>query len=388
MRACFIGYAVQAIIINFAPLLFITFQNTYGIPLEKITVLITVAFVFQLLIDLLSVLFVDKIGYRISAVCAHILCALGLIFMTFLPSLFNDAFVGLLISVMVYAVGGGLIEVVISPIVESCPNDNKEKAMSLLHSFYCWGSVCVILVSTVFFSSFGTSNWKYLTLFWSLIPIINSVIFLKVPIGKLIKDGGERLKLSELFKTRGFVLFLILMFCAGACEISITQWASAYSEKAAGIPKTLGDVFGPMLFALVMGFARLTFGKTERKLNLKNVMFVSALLCLASYLLISLSSSHVLMYFGFALCGLSVAILWPGTFSLASASITRGGTAMFALLAFAGDIGCTLGPSFVGLISGVFSDNLRIGVLCATIFPVLLIFSLVVARRAVKNEGH
>lgn len=388
MYASFTGYIVQAIINNFVPLLFLTFQSSYNIPISKITFLVTFNFGLQLIIDALSAGFIDKIGYRISIVAAHIFSALGLILLTILPEVFNDPFIGLMIAVMVYAVGGGLIEVLISPIVEACPTDNKESAMSLLHSFYCWGHVGVVLISTIFFAVFGLSNWKILSLFWAVIPIINTLVFLKVPITHLIEDGEKGLTITQLFSKKFFYIMILLMICAGASEQAVSQWASAFTETGLNISKTLGDLCGPMLFAITMGISRMLYGKYGEKIKLEKAMLCSGILCLISYLIISLSPWPILSIIGCALCGFSVGILWPGTFSLASSEIKGGGTAMFALLALAGDIGCSAGPTVVGRISGMFSSNLKIGILYASIFPILLIAAIIINiffKRSAKN---
>jgi fucose permease len=379
--ACFTGYIVQAIINNFAPLLFLTFQTMYDIPLSKITLLITLNFSVQLITDLICPLFIDKIGYKISAALAHILSALGLILLAVLPSFFPDPSAGLYIAVIVYAVGGGLLEVLISPIVEASPTDNKEKAMSLLHSFYCWGHVGVVLISTLFFVLFGTRNWMYLSLFWALIPLANTFFFLKVPVNHIIAEGERGLTLKELFKTKAFWLFLVLMVCAGASEQGVSQWASVFAERGLGVSKTAGDLAGPTLFALMMGLSRLFYGKYGDKINLGRFMKLSIILCIGSYLLISLSPFPVLGFIGCALCGLSVGILWPGTFSSAAKAIKNGGTSMFAFLALAGDLGCGGGPTLVGLVSSATGGNLNTGILAGLAFPVLLLILFIAAGR-------
>lgn len=385
--ACFTGYIVQAIINNFVPLLFLTLQSTYQISLSKITFLVTVNFGLQLIIDLLSIGFVDKIGYRASALLAHIFSAAGLILLTILPDLMSDAYIGILISVMIYAIGGGLLEVLISPIVEACPTDNKEKAMSLLHSFYCWGHVSVVLLSTLFFTLFGIHNWKLLAIFWAIIPIINAISFTKVPIAPLISDDETGLKLKDLVKTKVFWVLMLLMVCAGASEQAVSQWASTFAEKGLHVSKTVGDLAGPMLFAILMGTSRAIYGKYGHKINLNRFMLFSGFTCVLSYLIISLSPYPVLGLIGCGLCGLSVGILWPGTFSIASATIRGGGTAMFAFLALAGDLGCSGGPTFVGLVSSAFSDNLKAGILGAIIFPILLILGIKVLGRMQTNKN-
>lgn len=374
--ACFIGYIVQAIINNFVPLLFVTFQLSYQIPLSKITLLITVNFIIQLAIDMLSAFFIDRLGYRISVILAHLCSALGLIFLVVLPEAFPDAYAGILISVIIYAIGGGLIEVLISPIVEACPTNNKKQAMSLLHSFYCWGHVAVVLFSTIFFSLFGIHNWRILALLWSAIPIFNTFLFAKAPIYPLLEEGESGLSLKELFHKKIFWLLFVMMLCAGASEQAVSQWASTFAEKGLHISKTIGDLAGPMAFALLMGISRFLYGKYGARINLDRCMKLSTLLCLAAYLCIGFVPNPFIGLLGCAICGFSVGILWPGTFSKASAAIKGGGTAMFALLALAGDIGCSAGPTLAGFASGILSDNLRYGILAAIIFPALLLICL------------
>ena len=371
--SCFIGYIVQAIVNNFVPLLFLTFHNTYGIPMTQITLLITFNFGLQLLIDLLSVAFVDKIGYRASMVIAHICAALGFVLLTILPDLCGNPFVGLLIAVTVYAIGGGLLEVLVSPVMEACPTDNKEKAMSMLHSFYCWGHVAVVLISTLFFRIFGIGNWKIMALLWAIVPFINMIRFTKVPIASLIEEGEKGMTLGELCKQKIFWILMLMMVCAGASEQAVSQWASTFAELGLGVSKTIGDLAGPMLFAITMGSARAFYGKYGDKIDLDKFMMGSSILCIISYLCISLVPNPVIGFAGCALCGLSVGIMWPGSFSKATASLPKGGTAMFALLALAGDVGCGGGPTIVGMVSGAMNDNLKMGILAGIIFPVLLL---------------
>lgn len=381
INACFIGYIIQAIVNNFVPLLFLTFQSSYGIPLSQITLLITVNFAIQLTVDLASVSFVDRIGYRASMLIAHGMSALGLAGLTILPRILGNAYAGLLISVVCYAIGGGLLEVLVSPVMESCPTDNKEKAMSMLHSFYCWGQVGVVLVSTLFFRLFGIGSWRILALIWAVVPIANGILFARVPIAPLIEDGEKGMTVRELFGMKQFWLLMLMMVCAGASELSVSQWASTFAEKGLGVSKTLGDLMGPMFFALLMGAARAFYGKYGEKVELDRFMTGSALLCVISYLCISLVPVPWIGLLGCGLCGLSVGIMWPGTFSKATASLKRGGTAMFALLALGGDIGCSGGPTLVGLVSGAFGDDLHKGILAGVVFPVALLICLLGMRR-------
>lgn len=386
--ACFTGYIVQAIVNNFVPLLFITFQSAYNIPLSKITLLITVNFGVQLAVDVLSAYFVDKIGYRASIILAHVCCGAGFILLMLLPDLLPDPFAGILASVVVYAVGGGLLEVLVSPIIEACPTDNKEKAMSMLHSFYCWGQTGVVLISTIFFALWGTENWKILAAVWALVPIANTIAFTKVPIYSLQEDGEKGLALKELFKNSAFWLLMVMMTCAGASELSVSQWASAFAEQGLGVSKAVGDLAGPMAFAVLMGTARLIYGKFGDKLDLERFMLFSALLCVASYLCISLVPFPVVGLVGCAVCGFSVGIMWPGTFSKAAASVKGGGTALFAMLALAGDLGCSGGPTLAGLVSGAVNDDLHIGILAAAVFPALMAVCLILGGRKNKHRKN
>lgn len=374
--ACFTGYIVQAIVNNFVPLLFLTFHTTYQIPLSKITLLVTFNFALQLTVDLLSAAFVDRIGYRASAILAHIFAAAGFILLTILPKLTSDPFVGILIAVLIYAVGGGLLEVLISPIMEACPTDNKEKAMSLLHSFYCWGQVGVVLLSTLFFRLAGIEHWKLMALFWALVPICNLLLFTKVPIAGLIAENEKGLTLKELLQNKIFWIMLLLMLCAGASEMAVSQWASTFAELGLGVSKTMGDLAGPMLFAVLMGSSRAFYGKYGERIHLEHFMVYSGILCVIGYLLTALSPIPLLSLIGCGICGLAVGIMWPGTFSLATAKIKNGGTLMFAFFALAGDVGCSLGPTIVGNVAGAAGDSLSTGILCGIVFPILLLVGL------------
>lgn len=379
--ACFTGFAIQAIVNNFVPLLFLTFHSIWGISLQKITLLVTFNFLLQLCVDALSVFIVDRIGYRPLAVAAQLFSALGLILLTVLPDLTPDPYVGLFISVAIYALGGGLLEVLMSPIVESCPTDNKEKAMSLLHSFYCWGHMGVVLISTLFFALFGVQNWRIMACIWAIVPVINAVAFMRVPIAPYFKNGETGMSLIELFKTRLFWVLMLAMLCAGASEQSVSQWASTFAESALGVSKTIGDLTGPMFFALTMGIARAIYGKFGDRIPLRKFMLISALLCVFSYLLIALTPWPALGLLGCGICGFSVGIFWPGTFSMSAASLPRGGTVLFCLLALAGDLGCSAGPTVAGFVSGALGDNLKLGILAAVVFPLAMVCTLVFRKK-------
>ncbi len=389
MAACYLGFITQAIAANFAPLLFLKFYKDYGIPLGKIALISSVFFITQLITDVLCAKFADRIGYRRCAVASEICSAAGLLGLAFLPELLSDPFVGIMASVVVYAVGSGLIEVLGSPIVEACPFENKDAVMSLLHSFYCWGSVGVILISTLFFAVFGIESWKWLACIWALIPLCNVYNFAVCPIEKLT-DDGEGMKISGLLRVPLFWLAIILMICAGASELSMAQWASAYSESALGLSKAAGDLAGPCMFAVTMGISRAVYGKYGSRMNLLKFMLGSGCLCLICYIAASLSNDPAVGLAGCIVCGFSVGIMWPGTISICSGRIPAGGTAMFALLAMAGDLGGAFGPGLVGSAAQSANDNLQRGMLVGCVFPLVLIISLLSlkgAGRGAKSQN-
>lgn len=387
LLACYLGCITQAISANFAPLLFLTFKSTYGISLEKIALIPFVFYLTQLLIDFAATKFADKIGYRTCVTASQVLSAFGLALMVILPDIFPVPFMGILISVVFYAMGSGLIEVLVSPIVEACPFENKDGMMSLLHSFYCWGAVGVISGSTLFFAVFGVENWKILTLIWALVPLVNTFNFITCPIERLL-ENGENLSIRKLLSLPLFWLMILLMICSGASEATMAQWASAFTESALGVSKTIGDLAGPCLFAVFMGISRMLYGKMSEKLDLTKTMLLCGMMCVVCYLLASLSPLPFLGLAGCALCGMAVGILWPGTISLSSQKCPKGGTAMFAFLALAGDLGATVSPAMVGSISEMAGGNLKIGLLIATIFPILSVVGLFVLNRIINKAPH
>ena len=379
--ACYLGFITQAVAANFAPLLFLKFHTDYNISLGNIAMISTSFFFTQLLVDLFCAKYVDKIGYRVCIVASEVCSAAGLVGLAFLPEIIPSPFIGIIISVILYAIGSGLIEVLGSPIVEACPFENKEATMSLLHSFYCWGHVGVVLLSTAFFWFFGISHWKILALMWAVIPIFNTFLFRSAPIYSLHEEGEQGLSLRELCTSKIFWMLMLMMTCAGASEQAVSQWASTFAETSLHISKTLGDLAGPLTFAACMGASRLLYGKYGDRIRLDLFMRGSCILCILSYLCISILPFPALNLFGCALCGFSVGIMWPGLFSTASVSIPRGGTTMFALLALAGDLGCSGGPTLAGLVSSYAGGSLKTGIFAAIIFPAVLLLGLIKSKK-------
>ena len=382
--ASYVGYITQAVVNNFAPLLFLTFAGDYGLTLDQITLITTVNFLVQLCVDLLSAKWIDRIGYRAGIIAAHALAGAGLVGMAALPRMLGNAYTGLMAAVVLYAIGGGIIEVLISPIVEACPTEKKEAAMSLLHSFYCWGHVAVVLISTAFFTVFGVESWRILACLWAAVPILNIFYFSQVPIYPIVSEQ-EKLPVRRLLGQKTFWLIVVLMVCAGAGEQAMSQWTSAFAESALGVSKTVGDLAGPCAFALLMGTARALYGKFSDRIPLKEAMLGSAVLCIGCYGLAVFAGNPVLGLLGCALCGFSVGIFWPGTFSLAAKELPSGGTAMYALLALAGDLGCSSGPTLVGLAANAMGGQLKAGLLAAVIFPIWMLLGILRVR---GKSGH
>ena len=386
LTACYLGFVTQAISANFTPLLFLTFKGTYGISLEKIALIPLTFYLTQFFVDIVAAKYADKIGYRLCVIASQVLSSAGLILLTILPGVLPDPFIGILLAVVLYAIGSGLIEVLLSPIVEACPFENKDGVMSLLHSFYCWGAVGVILGSTLFFAVFGIVHWKILTIIWALIPLYNAINFISCPIEKLSEDGSS-MSIRQLLSVPMFWMMIFLMICAGSSEATMCQWASAFTESALKVSKLVGDWVGPCLFAAFMGIARMLYGKMSEKLNLTPTMLLCGFFAAVCYLLASLSSLAILGLIGCALCGLAVGIMWPGTISLSSRKCPTGGTAMFAFLALAGDLGATVGPVTVGKVAELTGENLKNGLLAATIFPICMTLGLFFLYKHVRKKN-
>ena len=373
--ACYLGFITQAVAANFAPLLFLKFHTDYDISLGNIALISTFFFFTQLLVDLFCAKCVDKIGYRVCIVASEVCSAAGLAGLALLPEIMPSPFAGIIISVILYAIGSGLIEVLGSPIVEACPFENKEATMSLLHSFYCWGAVGTILVSTIFLMIFGIDSWKWLAVSFAIIPAINIYNFATCPIELLVEEG-QGMGIRKLFSNPMFLIAIVMMVCSGASELAMAQWASAYAESALGFSKAIGDIAGPCMFAVTMGISRVLFGKTSDKMNLNRFMIGSGILCFVCYLLASFSDNPIIGLAGCIVCGFSVGIMWPGTISISSKAFPTGGTAMFALLAMAGDLGGSIGPAIVGRVADMFGGSINVGMRIGLLFPSTLCFVL------------
>lgn len=373
--ACFIGYIVQSIVCNFAPLLFVGWSGEFGISMAELTSIVTVTFFTQIAVDLIAAKYAEKIGYKKCLVLAHFCSGAGFILLGTLPYIFENAYISILISVIIYSVGSGLLEVLVSPVVESCPSENKAATMSLLHSFFCWGTVLVIALSTVFFVIFSRENWRFLSFVWAAVALLNGLNFIFVPVIEPKEEHSKNQK--SLFSRKFFFVAALLMICSGAAELSMSQWASTFAETALNVSKTVGDLAGPMAFAVLMGLGRIIFSRLSSRIKIEHYLLASAVLCTVSYLMVGLSKNPYISLAGCGLCGLSVSAMWPGTISLSTMRISGCSTAMFGILALAGDTGCTAGPTLIGILSRLLGGDLKTGLLFGMIFPLIIIFSLV-----------
>lgn len=390
LLACYGGYLTQALVINFPPLLFLTFQRELGLTLSQVSSLIAITFVTQLSMDALASVFMKRVSYRAAAIAAHVFAVVGMIGMGVLPDILPSPYLGLCIATVLAGVGGGLTEVIISPMVEACPTEDKSGGMSLLHSFYCWGQMATVLLSTVFFFAVGIEHWRVLAALWAILPAVVAVAFCLVPVYRLEADeteGAATRSGADKWRSRTlFFLFFVLMICAGAAEQAMSQWASSFAEAALGVDKTLGDILGPCAFALMMALSRTYYGTHSDRVNLARLSTYSCILCIVSYLMAALSPWPILSLIGCGLCGLSVGILWPGTYSRASVQLNGCGVTTFALLALGGDIGCLSGPAIAGWIADAFGGELRYAFLFALLFPIVgVVVSVVLDRRARKG---
>ena len=379
--ACYIGYIVQGIINNIAPLLFVIFSDKFDISLARLSLLITINFGTQLIVDTLSIRFVDKIGYKKLAIISQAVTFIGLSCLSLLPNVLENSYVGIVIAIMLSAIGSGLTEVIISPIVESIPGEKKTAEMSLLHSFYCWGQVIVVALTTFMIKIFGNDLWYIAPAVWAIIPLFNTFNFASVPVvPNLTKE--EKTPFFKMLLSKQFILCIVIMICSGASEIAMSQWSSYFAEAGLKVSKMTGDLLGPCLFAIFMGTGRMIFGFIGEKINLKTALCCSAGFCAVCYLLTSIIDNSIISLIMCAITGLSVSIMWPATLSLAARMFSKAGGAMYSVLALSGDTGCTLGPWFISFISLKLSlDNnggeaLKSGLGFGALFPILMIIAI------------
>ncbi len=385
IRACNIAAFSQAIVCGFLPLLFVIFNRDYKIALYLVTLLTTVNFVMQLLMDFVSLFFVDRVSYRITIVTAHALVSTGFLTLGIVVPAVENTYAAILVAVVLFSAGGGIFEVLVSPIVEACPSDNKAAAMSLTHSMYGVGSVAVVLVTSLLLAVFGEKNWYYIAIFWAIIPFFNGIYFLFVPLYKIV-ENSKRIPMLDLIKRKSFLIFFLIMFCSGATEIAISQWASAFAESALGISKKVGDILGPCIFAGMLTLSRIFYSKISSRVNPTKYLLGCGICSVVFFLCAALLPFRFAAIISCGLCGFTAGVMWPATLSLAAKHYPTGGVAMFGLFALAGDIGCTLGPTTVGMVSSAANGDLRVGLLVSVIFPILLVVGVSLLLKRSKKH--
>lgn len=387
--ACYSSYMSSAVAINFPPILFIFFHKQFGLSLIDLGALISLNFGVQMITDIIGASIIDKkITCKQAAVTADALVAIGLLLLGVLPQIMSTKFLALIIATVVYSVGCGLLEVIISPIIEAIPEDGKASNMALLHSFYCWGQMVAILFSTLLLFIIGNHNWWIISILWAIVPAFASLLFSKVPVNTLPKE--EKKSAISLFKNKIFLLFLLLMTASGAAEIAVAQWASMFVETALGVSKTTGDLLGPCMFALLMGISRVIYAKYSEKLNLSNYIAFCGILCIISYLVMVFVPDKYIALAAVGVVGFSVGIMWPGTLSLVSLKFPLGGTVMFAYLAIFGDIGCTTGPALAAAVSEnavLLGSPLKAGILACVVFPATVVVLTLLLKKMRSEEN-
>lgn len=384
--AGYVGFIVQAIVNNFLPILFIVFQDVYGLGYEKLGRLIVINFATQMFIDFITPKIIHKLGYRRAAFLCQFTACVGLCLMAVLPRFMSNTYLAIIISIVFYATGSGLMEVILSPMIEMLPTGNKSGNMAVLHSFYCWGQTVVVPLTTLMVFIFGRENWTYIPLVWAVVPFVNMFTFLRVPIVE--PDSEEKQStFLELARTPKFVVYMVMMLCAGASEIAMSQWSSLFVEQALGVSKAIGDIVGPCLFALFMALGRVIYASLSKKVSFTRLLIWLNLLCFICYVMVALCHIAVLSLVFCALCGLSVSISWPGIYSAGARTFKTGGAVMFSAFAMCGDTGCALGPGLVGLVAEY--TNLNVGFLVAAVFPLIMVICsiYILKNRVAKNKN-
>ena len=401
IAACYIGSFVQAIIVNTTPILFIPLREQFGLTFQQMGLLVLINFISQVGCDILFSNAIDKYGFRRFVVAAHGLAVVGLVLFAASPLLFDRPFAGFVTATIIFSGSGGLLELLLSPIVNAIPTDEKAGAMSVLHSFYSWGQAAVILLTTVLLFVFGRAWWQWIILIWTLVPLFNFFFLMRVPFAPNVPEE-QRQGMDKILLKPFFIAALATILCGAAAELCISQWASAYLEEAMRLPKVVGDVGGVCLFAVMMGVGRLFYGMYGKKINVSLMMLIGTVGAAACYITVALSGTAVLSLLACGLCGLCVSLLWPGTLVVASEHYPLAGAWMFAILA-AGDIGASAGPWLMGVVaeqahrlpflSGLLTQGmspdqlgLRAAMLVSALFPIIAFFCLRWMRKRTHDD--
>lgn len=387
--SCFVGIFAQAVIINLAALLFMPLMRLHGLTYVQLGTLVAVNFSVQVGSDLVFSGLIDRIGFRRLVLPACLVGSLGLFLFALAPVLLpGRVFAGLLAATAVYSAAGGLLEVLLSPIVNAIPNEEKGAAMSLLHSFYAWGQMATIILTTLFLFLVGERHWQWMVGFWALLPLANFLLFLKAPFPPSVPEE-HRLNMGDLILKPFCLLAFAAIFFGASAEVLMNQWTSAFMERALLLPKLTGDLFGMCGFALMLGLGRAWHGKYGARFDISKALVAMSALAVLCYLVVALAPGSWPGLLACMVCGFATSLLWPGTLIVASERYPLAGAWMFALLAAAGDVGAGLGPWFTGWVVDHAIDTaaalrleqwlgiggeqaaLRLGILAGTIAPLL-----------------
>lgn len=391
IRACYIGNLVGALVTNLSPLLFVILMGSYNLSFEQVGRLVLINFFTQIIADLAFSKPVDTYGVRPFITLGHALVFIGFVMFAFSPRLFpHSPYTGLMLATVVFSCGGGLLELLLSAIVQAVPSDAKAAAMSLLHSFYAWGFIVVVVLTFLMLKLFGSANWPWLFLIWSLVPLFNFFNFLRVPLPPQVPDE-HRTSTRVLASTPFFIFVVLGIALGGAAEVSMSQWTSAYAETTLGLSKQTGDLLGLCLFAGLLGLGRVLYGTYGKRFDIWRVMFLGSLFAAGCYLVAALSQHPIVSLVACAFCGLGVALLWPGSVTNAAHRFPFAGASMFAILAAGGDTGAAVGPWLLGLIADQIPTDfplspLRVGMVIGTLFPLAMAGCLLIQRHIDKKR--
>lgn len=384
--SCFVGIFCQAVSSNITAILFIPLMTLYGLSYVHLGLLVGINFTTQVLVDIIASRLVDRYGFRVFVLPSDILAVIGLVLFGLTPVLFDNILTGLVFSTIIFSASCGLQEVMLSPIVNAIPHNDKGPAMALMHSFYAWGQVATIIITTLFLFFFGIENWQVIVFLWALVPLVNFFMFLAAPFPGVIHEN-QRMTMRDLILKPFYLVALLAIMGGAATELVMNQWSSTFSEKVLELPKVTGDILGMCGFAVFLGLGRVLYGRYGSKINMNNVLVGSAAAAVVCYIAVAISPLPAISLAACAVCGLAASLLWPGTLVITAEKYPLAGAWIFAILAAAGDIGAASGPFAAGVITDLtrqmpsilqFAASLqllpdqfaiRIAILLSAIFP-------------------
>ena len=381
---CYLFYVLQGTLLNLTPLLFVPLMEQYGLSYMKLGALASVNFATQLIVDIVLSKLTDKHRYRISLRLSASAAFIGYMIFAWAPGRLGDPYTWLLIGTVVYSIGAGLMEITISPLIHALPDKAKGKSMAILHSFYAWGVVLTVIVSTSVLAIIGRDKWNFIVTGWLIVPVIGFILSCIMPVPK--PESGENERTAGSFRILikpAFILFLAMIFFGSCAEAVMTQWSSAFLERAVGLDKLIGDIAGMSMFALMLGLCRMASAALDKKISLSTYMMLGTIGAVICYIIVSVSNVAAVSLIFCALTGFMVGMLWPGTLVLAADAFPKAGAWLFAYLAVAGDLGGVFGPWITGAIAD--RSGLNAGLGAAAIFPVIGLICMIIYKRRTRS---